>query len=493
MGLLDFLNQDDARLGLGLLAAGGPSAVPLNFGQRVAGAMQGVDAQTDARMKRAYLQSQMDENNSQTKARQAQNDREARINSLVLNRLAGGGGPAGGSSPGPVAAPSYASNYGGGVPVSANPTPVLGQSASAGLGSGGAAADQPSGFPFGLNDIALLSTLGAKGADKLFDMYKYSTDGVKREAGNYYKDPITGAVSYLPKLDNGMTVDGRGNVSQAPGYSAANAGIKGAEANAVEAAKYPFNVGADRARQHTQASLDLMQVVGPDNNTYFVPRSVVAGGGVGGGFPASATGGTPGISIGGAGPTAGGGFMAGRNPITQQSAIALNDNWIKNAYQPTVDAGKTANDLQASIQAIRNIDVKTGWGSEAKANAAGMLEGLGIASGNAAMYASNAQKFQSVAMDKLMTTLQAQKGPQTEGDSDRAKQTFVALKNTPEANAFILDFAEAKANMDRRRAEYYQQALPLAQKSGDLPRIDREWRKIQGSIWADPVLQRWSK
>ena len=161
--------------------------------------------------------------------------------------------------------------------------------------------------------------------------------------------------------------------------------------------------------------------------------------------------------------------------------------------QPSLDAGKTATDLQSSIQAVRNVDMNTGWGAEQKAAGAAMLEGLGINVGNSKLFASSAQKFQSVAMDKLLTTLAAQKGPQTEGDSTRAQQTFVKLSNTPDANAFIMDFAQAKANMDQRRAQYYEQALPLAQKAGDLTRVDREWRKIQGSVWADPVLQPWAK
>lgn len=473
MGLLDFLNSPDARLGLGLLAAGGPTTDPnrSGFGQRIAGVMQDMDAQKDAAMKRAYLQSQMDENAAQTKLRQQQAERDAQINALVLGRLQGGAAPKAGigmgGSQSTVPGGDLASPIGVNPPQMGAGQPMQSQQQggmSSGLpGQANQTGQQGGGFPFALNDIAMLSTLGAKGSDNLFNMYKYATDGVKREAGNYYKDPVSGVTSYMPKLDNGMTMDARGNVIQAPGYSAANAGIKGMEAGAVEAAKYSYAVGADRDRQTTQAALDTVPVLGPDGQTYYQPRLGSAG------------------------------MVAGRNPVTQQSAIALNDNWIKSTYQPTMDAGKQASDVQASIQAVRNIDAKTGWGTEAKANAAAMLEGMGIAPGNAKLYASNAQKFQSVAMDRLLSTLQAQKGPQTEGDSTRAQQTFAKLGNTKEANDFILDFAEAKANMDRRRAEYYEQALPLAQRTGDLPRVDREWRKIQGSIWADPVLQRWSK
>lgn len=178
---------------------------------------------------------------------------------------------------------------------------------------------------------------------------------------------------------------------------------------------------------------------------------------------------------------------------TQATAVALNDNFIKNTYQPTLDAAGRASELQASIQAVRSVGLDARWDTEAEARAASMLEGLGIAPANAKFFAACAQRFQSAAMERLLTKLAAQKGSQNEGDSTRAQQNFVKLGNTPEVIEFVLDFAQAKANMDQRRAQYYEQAMPLAQISGDLTRIDREWRRVQGSIWADPLLQRWSK
>jgi hypothetical protein len=47
--------------------------------------------------------------------------------------------------------------------------------------------------------------------------------------------------------------------------------------------------------------------------------------------------------------------------------------------------------------------------------------------------------------------------------------------------------------MDARKAQFYQDALPIAQTNGDLTEIDRRWQKIQGSIWSDPVLQSYVK
>lgn len=451
----------------GLLQAGAASPRPINMGEALGmglqGAMSGYKSGKGMQMEdqRAKLMNQQMETQAlQAKKIDAQMQRFNNLQNMVMSRL-------GFATPGAQQAPGSAQVS----PVTtsqAEPFPVDGPVPAAPL-----QAPQPGTqggkFPFSLNDLAALKVIG--GPD-LLDMFKYATDGSKRESGSYYVNTVTGQTEYMPKLPEGTTMTTGGAVMPLPGAAQANAAFKGAETGAVEAAKYPYTVGADRARQTTAAGLDLTDVSMPDGSKRTMPRLNAA-------------------SLLGGGDTNGLGTTP--SPVTQAAATGLNDNWIKNGYQPTMDAGKAATDISSSIQAVRNIDLNTGWGAEAKATAANVLTGLGIAPQNATMFAANAQKFQSVAMDRLMTTLMAQKGPQTEGDASRASQTFAALKNTPEANKFIMDFAQAKANMDMRKAQFYEQALPLAQKSGDLTRVDREWRKIQGSIWADPILQPWSK
>ena len=452
-GLLDFITSDPgARMGLTMLAASSP-----RFGGGILQALQSQEEMKKNALQQQYIQSQIAENTSQNKVREMQMMKQMELQKFLSDKFSG--------------VPSEAQAFAGGQAALAagaqagdvGPTVTNAQRQST------AVAQQPqSGFPLSFNEIVRLKTMG--GPD-LMDAYKASQEGFKQEAGNYYINPSTGQTTYRPKLDNGMTMQGD-QVMPANGYAKANASIKGAEAGAVEAAKYPYTVGADRARQTTAAGLDMVDVPMQDGSKRQMTRLQASG------------------MVGNGGQ---GGFGVTPSPVVQSAATGLNENWIKNGYQPTLDAGKAASDISSSIQAIRNIDLNTGWGTEAKATAANVLTGLGIAPQNASMFAANAQKFQSVAMDRLMTTLIAQKGPQTEGDATRASQTFAALKNTPEANKFIMDFAQAKANMDMRKAQFYEQALPLAQKQGDLTRVDREWRKIQGSIWADPILQPWSK
>ncbi|MDR6536972.1 hypothetical protein [Variovorax soli] len=172
--------------------------------------------------------------------------------------------------------------------------------------------------------------------------------------------------------------------------------------------------------------------------------------------------------------------------------VALNDNFIRNTYQPVLNAAGSASELEAKIQALRDI-YSEAWSIDTRTQAASILEALGIATTSAKLLAASQKQFLTVAMDRLLTVLAARRGPQADRDWTRAQQTSLILGNTPEEIEFVLDLAQANASMDQRRAEYYEYALPLAQQSGDLTRIDREWKKVQGSLWADPFLQRWTK
>lgn len=96
-GLLDFMQSDDARLGIGLLAAAGPST--MGFGERLQSALSGVDAHKANKMRMGLLQSQMDENAAQADARrtsaqqkQAELERQARIQQALPGLLGGPNG-----------------------------------------------------------------------------------------------------------------------------------------------------------------------------------------------------------------------------------------------------------------------------------------------------------------------------------------------------------------------------------------------------------------
>lgn len=118
--------------------------------------------------------------------------------------------------------------------------------------------------PAGFNNATLnqIAALKAMGGPDLLEAYKLNQSGVKMDAGNYYmKD---GQAVYLPKAADGMVVDPRtGQARALPGYADANASIEAAKTAAVEGAKYPYTIGANRDQQQTAASLDLAKIYNP--------------------------------------------------------------------------------------------------------------------------------------------------------------------------------------------------------------------------------------
>lgn len=78
-GLLDFLNTDEGRLGLGLLAAAGPRADGMGTGGRIQEAFAGADARRKAQAAAEMQKMQMEEARAQMAQRQQQAAREQQM------------------------------------------------------------------------------------------------------------------------------------------------------------------------------------------------------------------------------------------------------------------------------------------------------------------------------------------------------------------------------------------------------------------------------
>ena len=185
-----------------------------------------------------------------------------------------------------------------------------------------------------------------------------------------------------------------------------------------------------------------------------------------------------------------------QNKIVNDNVGKVNDVFLESVYKPLIASkGATSvtidsiNQTRASMAAMGG----TGWGAETKATAASVLTGLGIGGKNAEMYATNAQTFQQAATTQLQAALTLQKGVQTKDDAIRQAGTYAQLKNTPQANAYILDSAQALAERELLKARFYESALPVASKKGDLQEIDREWNKRAPSLFSMPSMQKWAK
>ena len=337
--------------------------------------------------------------------------------------------------------------------------------------------------PAGLAGKSIDQIAAAKalmGIDVL-EPWKVAQSGVPVSAG--YR-VVNGQLQHLPNVDKNMNYDPvSGQAYAVPGTIEAEAARAGATTAATERAKLPYAVEQDRARQTLSANLDVMKVVGADGNEYYVPRGQVAG------FGGGVQGGGGVLTGGGQQQGQQGGYIASLNSVAQQSQQHLIKDFIDKTYRPVVSAGEAAQSHLGSIAALRNINMQTGWGTDAMAKGAEALASMGIK--NAEKFATSAQQFNSVVYEKLMAEQKAQAGPQTEKDFKNIQQTWVKIGNTPQANAFILDLAEARANAAKRKAEFYGKAMSIAATTKDYLSVDAHWQKVQRSLFDDPVMQKW--
>lgn len=185
MGLLDALSSDEAKLGIGLLAAGGYSPTPMSTGQRLQMALAGVNADKQNALKMKLLQSQMAENESQNALRQAQLSQQQKRDAYFMGDGGLGGSPAAPSVPG-------ASAGVGGLPGS-----------PAGAATAAAGGDKFSQWAaqYGIPRDALVNdylTNGGKGIAEM--LMKRGTPDMQVSNGYAYDKNRIGA-GYLPQLN----------------------------------------------------------------------------------------------------------------------------------------------------------------------------------------------------------------------------------------------------------------------------------------------------
>ena len=300
--------------------------------------------------------------------------------------------------------------------------------------------------------------LGDPRAKQFLDAHKYTSAGIKQEGGAYYKNPLDGKVTYMPQIDKGMHMAPDGTVMPLRGYD---------EAMARRAAM------TTQATERAKAGYDLQPVYQPDGSQTYATRGQI---------------------VQGLQPTSmhqQGQYVAAPNPMSAEAQKELNSDWINNSYKSVREQAEAANGMLNSVQAMRGINLETGWGTETKVQGLRLLNALGLADEEAQDTIADFEKFKTVSMTRLMTMLQAQKGPQTEGDADRAAKTFASVENTPQANEFILDMAQATAERERQRLIFYDSLKGVYARKGNLAEIDTIWLQNAPSIYEHPAMQKW--
>jgi hypothetical protein len=504
-GLLDFFNTPEGMQGMSLLAAAGPSMQPQNLASRFAQAGQTYGALQDQALDRNYRTMQIDSLKEGIAAAKRKNE-------IINGLLSGFGG--GGAQPAPIDQASAALGAGaeaGSVgPTLANAARLPAQPAGGGIG--------------GMLTPDTLFKLKAAGVGDFVDIAKLSQPNWMDVGGNLVNTNAPGFQGgFQPsvKVGQGGEVtltkpDGKGGVT----VSAPEGAIPtfGAFQGARERMKndntlLPTEYVDERTGRPVGGSVGSYLDRRPMANlgggslspelSEFIRQDAAKNGVIN--PQARMVGGSPTASygLGAVQNTAPAGLQSKAEGAAATEAATLpfktaekvNSTWLSTSYEPTLKAGNAAGDMltnvQVARQSMRNMG-GTGWGTDAKAVGASVLSGLGIAPENAKMYAANAETFQNAAMSNLATQLNAATGPQTEGDANRVGKTFAQLKNTPKANEFILDVTEAKAQRDKMKSDFFQQALPIARQKGDLQEVEREWAKRAPSVFSMPTMQKWA-
>jgi hypothetical protein len=113
---------------------------------------------------------------------------------------------------------------------------------------------------------------------------------------------------------------------------------------------------------------------------------------------------------------------------------------------------KTLPAIQNNLKILEN-GFNTGFGTEAQAAAAKVLGALGVK--DAEQYATNAQIFNANATQAVLQRQLEQKGPQTESDAQRIKETGAQLGNTAGGNRFMLTVAQEQLKRDVEQRNFY--------------------------------------
>jgi hypothetical protein len=298
-------------------------------------------------------------------------------------------------------------------------------------------------------------------------------------------DPANGgSVNYLPDPIKGVDFQG-GRVSTLPG----------AATTAQEMAR------AEQAgKSEAQAPYTPVQMVGPDGRTPMVTtldelvRQVQR-----------TRANVPGAAVGQQGESRG--FQTGEDPASAAARGAnigalerSNAAWVSGPFATVqTNAGVAAQTLNTVAAARKLLETSPqGMGSDTLVGIGRFMSMFGLADEKIAKYTSSAEAFGSIFSDAVLTKQLAQAGVQTESDARRMERTFAALKNTPQANAFILDYTEALAQVQQIKAEFYSRAHQRAMQNAatgrtpiNLQQIDSDWRKVGIGITNMPSMRKW--
>ena len=136
-----------------------------------------------------------------------------------------------------------------------------------------------------------------------------------------------------------------------------------------------------------------------------------------------------------------------------------------------------------ALSSLYGRGLETGAWAPMRSWLANQAEALGIGDYARVMGlpdASVQQEFENLVTQNVFNVLAQQKGVQTEGDAQRAAQTWASIKNTPQANMWI---ATLQKNVAQRQIDINDKTMELLEKhNGNMRLVNAELKKYKDGL-----------
>ena len=150
-------------------------------------------------------------------------------------------------------------------------------------------------------------------------------------------------------------------------------------------------------------------------------------------------------------------------------------------YGQVLEKASNSQETLDNLSQLELIDVQTGALEPAKVAMAAIAEGFGVDASGLANVA-NAQAYNAVANTLVNKVLNAAKGPQTEQDAARARQTIANLGDSPEGAKFKINAMKALAMRDIEMADFIQSRMDAQRENGEIVSFSKartEWNNFK--------------
>jgi hypothetical protein len=137
---------------------------------------------------------------------------------------------------------------------------------------------------------------------------------------------------------------------------------------------------------------------------------------------------------------------------------------------------RTLPSLQRAASALEKFE--TGFGSEAATEARRVLVSFGLGDDEAAEKVKSADAFAVAVKDRILFKLSQQAGTQTEGDAQRAEDTWASFRKLTDSNKFLIDLEKAVIAQDNEQLKFYDD---WEAKNGTYRGAAQAWRDGPGS------------